>query len=140
MRYSKEYNVWVSKDGVICSTYHGNKLHVISGRLNHGYIRITYCKNKQIHTGQAHRIIWETFNGKIPEGMQIDHINNDRSDNRLINLRLCSAHQNSLYRPGVVFGKLYYNKFGIKQANNPSQYSREYQYYKKHGKCRWEEE
>ena len=34
-------------------------------------------------------------NGIIPNGMQIDHINHIRNDNRLMNLRLVSAKVNS---------------------------------------------
>lgn len=41
-----------------------------------------------------HRFIWEAFNGEIPEGMEIDHINTNRSDNRLENLRLVSSSEN----------------------------------------------
>lgn len=139
MRYIEKYNVWVSKDGVICSTYHGTKLHVLKGKPNHGYIRITYCVDGIAKSTNAHRIIWEAFNGEIPEDMQIDHINGIRDDNRLQNLRICSAHQNSLYRKSVVFGKKYFEKYGLKQSDDLSKYSCEYQYYKKHGHCRWEE-
>ena len=42
----------------------------------------------------AHRIIWEMHNGPIPEGMQIDHINHVRDDNRIENLRLVSHKTN----------------------------------------------
>lgn len=35
----------------------------------------------------AHRIIWEMHNSDIPEGMEIDHINGVRHDNRIENLR-----------------------------------------------------
>lgn len=31
----------------------------------------------------AHRLIWQYFNGDIPEGMIIDHINGVRDDNRI---------------------------------------------------------
>lgn len=41
-----------------------------------------------------HRIIYEMFNGKIPKGLQIDHINRDTLDNRIENLRLCSQSEN----------------------------------------------
>ena len=42
----------------------------------------------------AHRLIWQVFNGEIPEGMEIDHINTDRLDNRLDNLRLVTPSEN----------------------------------------------
>ena len=43
---------------------------------------------------QAHRLIWETLKGPIPDGCYIDHINGDKTDNRLENLRLASPSQN----------------------------------------------
>lgn len=42
-----------------------------------------------------HRIIWELHNGEIPEGMEIDHINHVRDDNRIENLRLVRRQQNN---------------------------------------------
>lgn len=42
----------------------------------------------------AHRIIWVMHNGLIPDGMQIDHIDGDGTNNRLKNLRLVTASQN----------------------------------------------
>jgi hypothetical protein len=41
-----------------------------------------------------HRAIWVLHNGEIPEGMEIDHINQDPSDNRIENLRICLRHEN----------------------------------------------
>lgn len=43
---------------------------------------------------KAHRIIWERFNGAIPPGYYIDHINHDPCDNRLTNLRLATHADN----------------------------------------------
>lgn len=42
----------------------------------------------------SHRIICEMHNGEIPKGMQIDHINHDRCDNRIENLRLVKGKEN----------------------------------------------
>jgi hypothetical protein len=50
-----------------------------------------------MHQGKnylAHRVIWEMHKGSIPNGMQVDHINRDRSDNRIENLRLVTHQQN----------------------------------------------
>jgi hypothetical protein len=43
----------------------------------------------------AHRIVWEMFVGKIPDGMVIDHIDRDPTNNRLSNLRLATIAQNN---------------------------------------------
>ncbi len=45
-----------------------------------------------------HRMVWEAFNGLIPKGMVIDHINSDTRDNSLSNLRLVTQHLNVLYQ------------------------------------------
>lgn len=59
------------------------------GNPSHGYIRI------QIDgvSYQAHRLAWLYFYGEWPE-TDLDHINGDRSDNRIVNLRLATRSQN----------------------------------------------
>ena len=46
----------------------------------------------------SHRIIWEMANGPIPKGLQIDHIDQNRSNNRLSNLRLATNAENARNR------------------------------------------
>lgn len=42
---------------------------------------------------QAHRIIWKLVHGVDPD--QVDHINGNPSDNRLVNLRACTSAENA---------------------------------------------
>ena len=55
-----------------------------------GYVHVTLGKDRH----RLHRIVWEAFNGKIPQGMQIDHINDDKTDNTLSNLQLLTQGEN----------------------------------------------
>lgn len=57
-----------------------------------GYRQLTY--NHKIHL--EHRVIWELFNGPIPDGLQVDHIDRDPSNNILENLRLVTASGNQM--------------------------------------------
>lgn len=40
----------------------------------------------------AHRLVWETFRGPVPDGLTINHIDGDKTNNRLDNLEL-ATHQ-----------------------------------------------
>ena len=44
-----------------------------------------------------HRLVWETFNGKIPENLQCNHLNEVKTDNRLENLNLMTPKENVNY-------------------------------------------
>ena len=57
---------------------------------NKGYVRVQVM-GKML---RVHRVIWEMHNGKIPESMEIDHINGIRSDNRIENLRIVDGLEN----------------------------------------------
>ena len=60
----------------------------------YGYECINLCRNGKRKQFRVHRIVWETFNGTIPAGMEIDHINAIRDDNRLDNLRVVTSKEN----------------------------------------------
>lgn len=57
-----------------------------------GYRKIQY---KRV-TYNASRLIWVMHYGTIPKGLQIDHKNRNRGDNRLENLRLVTHRENTL--------------------------------------------
>ena len=47
---------------------------------------------------QLHRVVYETFTGEtIPEGMQVNHINEIKTDNRFENLNLMTPKENINY-------------------------------------------
>ena len=56
---------------------------------NGGYLQIVINKK----TYRAHRLAWFYVYGYMPK--QIDHINRIKSDNRIINLRVCTTQENS---------------------------------------------
>jgi hypothetical protein len=45
-------------------------------------------------TLRMHRFVMELHGVSIPDGMEVDHINHDRLDNRFENLRLCNRSLN----------------------------------------------
>lgn len=62
-----------------------------------GYCILQLSQNNVKKCSGVHRLVWIAFNGPIPEGMQINHLNEIKSDNRLENLSLCTAMENTNY-------------------------------------------
>ena len=62
-----------------------------------GYAAVSlYGASKKPKQVGIHRLVWEAFKGPIPEGMEIDHINNNRLNNMISNLQLMSKRDNLL--------------------------------------------
>ena len=59
-----------------------------------GYKVSTYTDETTRRTLLAHRVAWAIFYGHEPIG-QIDHINGDKTDNRITNLRCVTNQENS---------------------------------------------
>jgi hypothetical protein len=62
-----------------------------------GYLCLGLNKNKKRNTFKVHKLIAMTFLNHIPNGHKtvIDHINNNRKDNRVCNLQLITNRENS---------------------------------------------
>lgn len=56
----------------------------------HGYLRIGIDYGRY----PAHRLIWMWHHGSIPAGFVVDHIDHDRTHNRIENLRLVTHTDN----------------------------------------------
>ena len=85
--WRKEY---VGKDG------HRLKRKLVKNVANssNGYCLVGFNGRKVAY----HRIIWILLNGDIPAGMQIDHIDGNRINNDIDNLRLVSHRENGQNR------------------------------------------
>ena len=66
-----------------------------SGYLYYGLF-IGEKKNKQRLWRRGHRLVYESFVGKIPAGYEIDHIDADKHNNDITNLRLVTRSENML--------------------------------------------
>lgn len=74
-----------------------------------GYLQFkAYYGNGLTVPHYVHRFIYEWFNGPIPEGYQINHINEFKTDNRLENLELVTQKENIQKRS--------YNKLNMEKA------------------------
>ena len=82
-----------TKEGHIFST----RKQLKSTKHHTGYMVVTIYTKKKAKQERVHRFIWEYFNGKIPIDKMIDHIDGDKTNNCLTNLRLASAKQNIDY-------------------------------------------
>lgn len=61
---------------------------------NGRYLQVILCRNSVKKHELVHRLVWSAFNGPIPSGMQVNHINEDKHDNRLENLNMMTSKEN----------------------------------------------
>lgn len=84
----------VNKDGIVFN----NKTNRHIGAIGSGaYPKISMkclTKDKIFHI-QIHRLLWIVYNGDIDNGMVINHIDFDKSNNNICNLELVTLKQNS---------------------------------------------
>lgn len=152
IKYNATYDRWVSDNGdIYWKDYSGN---LVLCKLNEclGYFRIWISKPKRTFV-LVHRLVYETFKGPIPNGMEIDHEDTHRENNKLSNLRICThkqnmnnkltkAKMNEHSQKNVIkseFGRKFKEHFGFSGYENRRLYDTEFHWYNNHNhKCRWE--
>ena len=110
----------------------GNVIHIIKkipnkGINNKGYLMHAVRRYSQngFKNMFVHRFVWECFNGVIHGDKVIDHINDDKEDNRLCNLQLVTQQENcikSAKKRDYIFVKYNHeNKRCIKAINQSTE-------------------
>lgn len=107
LRDGEWQKVFTYKDGRLYwkgDRYSGNSLNkkyscdgdeIFHAEDKDGYYRTKFLAYNGSKNPMVHRVIYEFHNGKIPDGMSIDHINGNIQDNRIENLRCVTNAVNS---------------------------------------------
>ena len=84
----------ISEDGkeIIYKSPTLNTTRIIK-QLEHtdGYLRISF---NRLNSMGVHRVVYAWFHGEVPEGMVVDHIDNNKKNNNINNLQLLTPHEN----------------------------------------------
>jgi hypothetical protein len=77
-----------------------------------GYARVAYQGIRPLY----HAVVWILHYGEIPNGLQIDHIDGNRTNNAITNLRLVTPQENScnksIHRTGRLVGCYFHKSSG----------------------------
>lgn len=83
-------SIWrIAAGGKPCSPRRIDRADQSKGYRN---VRLPYAGKWR--TYKAHRLVWWWHHGPIPDGLQINHKNLNKSDNRIENLELATASEN----------------------------------------------
>jgi hypothetical protein len=91
----------------------GNINNYKLGLDENGYVVYRILYNDRPKTKRVHRLVGNIFIPNPDNLPQLDHINGNRADNRVENLRWCSSSQNQCNK-----GKYKNNKSGFKGVHN----------------------
>lgn len=80
---------------------HTNKEKILDTFLVRNYVCINLWRNRRFKQVKVHRIVYEAFIGPIPKGMQVNHINENKTDNRPENLNLMTPKENVNWGTGI---------------------------------------
>ena len=98
----KDFNKYeVYDDGRIWSYSHKKWLKQRTTKFGYKEVQLYDNEGKQKHY-LVHRVVYESVSGEpIPEGMQINHINESKTDNRFENLNLMTCKENINWGTGI---------------------------------------
>ena len=98
-----------------------------------GYLQVDLCKEGKVKMCYIHCLMWEAFIGEIPKGMQINHIDEDKTNNFIYvnpdgsvdlqksNLNLMTCKENANWGTAI-------KRRAEKQINHPNESKRVVQF------------
>ena len=101
----------ISNFGRVKSFQRGGGKFLSAPVSNNGYMAFILCKDGVHKGGIVHTLVWEHFGQGERDGhkLEVDHIDNNKSNNRIDNLQLLTARKNS-------------NKYRMTMENKKSKY------------------
>ena len=89
----KHMNYEISNQGRV---RHIKKQNILAQHLYQGYYKVKLCQDGKDRTWYVHRLVAETFIPNPDNKPTIDHINRNRNDNRVENLRWATRYEQSI--------------------------------------------
>jgi hypothetical protein len=93
MKIAKSKGILYNKNTGEIIGVNGKKVGVVD---SYGYVIVGFRFNNKKYQIKSHRYAWYYMFNKLPD--IIDHINNDKTDNRIMNLRNVSQKENTYNR------------------------------------------
>lgn len=66
-----------------------------------GYYRVKLCKDGKGRRTMVHRVVYEAFVGEIPKGLEINHIDENKTNNCVENLEAVTHLENVRHGTGI---------------------------------------
>ena len=101
MKYNEKYGLYVTKNGLIFTVdrrYKDVKLKLLKPIIVNSYEAVHTPLSHGHKLVKVHKLVAETFIGTVPENKCIDHIDRNKLNNSISNLRIVTYSENSLNR------------------------------------------